>query len=274
MPSWPLITYILRAALRDKIVLCFLTAIVPVAGLAIVLGASAVSEQADFSIVFLAAFLRILGVVSLSVFFCAYLRRSFENREVEFLLARPLSRLSFLTSHMAAFSVLAVTMVLVLGAAIGLAGTIASGGLLSWTVGLAVEYLVLSAIALFFALGLSSVTGAVLATLAFYVLARMMGVLLGIAAQAPDNYFLATLGRVMDVLAVIVPRLDLICQGDWLTYGPQMAQAIAGNSPGGTGIFQAVLSYAGPLSLACLQGGCFVLLAVGAAALDFSRRQF
>jgi len=58
------------------------------------------------------------GVVGIVLFCCFYMRRSFETKEVEFLLSRPLSRMTFLFSHAAAYIVLSLAVAAVVTLAV------------------------------------------------------------------------------------------------------------------------------------------------------------
>ena len=104
---WLLVKYILTAALRDRLLLGFLFLVGVGISLSIFLGSAAITEKDQFSVVFTAGGLRIGGLLTLVLFTVFYLRRSFETRDVEYLLSRPLSRLQFLLAHSIAFSILA-----------------------------------------------------------------------------------------------------------------------------------------------------------------------
>src|SRR5690606_33353608 len=145
------------------------------------------------------------------------------HREVEFMLSRPVSRMAFLFSHAAAFIVIAFCAASAVVLPLLYAGAPDLWGLVHWGISLAVEYAVMAVTALFFAMVLSSAAGSALAALGFYVLARLIGTLLGIAAQAPEKPVLQMLGRVMEVISIAVPRLDLMAQTSWLVYGVEGA---------------------------------------------------
>ncbi|HEY8191217.1 MAG TPA: hypothetical protein VIG74_02240 [Alphaproteobacteria bacterium] len=255
MFSRPLVPYVLTAALRDRLVISSLALVAIVASLAVFIGSSAVMEKSAFAVVFAAGALRVTGVAALVLFVVFYMRRAFDTKDVEYLLARPVSRLSFLLSHGAAFSLVAVLMTLIVVIAVGLLlpqGADISA-LILWGAGVMVEFVIAVNVALFFSMVLTSAVGGVLASAGLYVLARLMGELLGILATAEPLPGYAFLAGVMKMISLVVPRLDLLAQTSWLIYG-------AGNDVGYSFIFA--------------QGALYTALLLAASYIDLRRRQF
>jgi len=267
------VKYVLTAALRDKLIMTLLLMIAMGGAISMFLGAATITEKESFAIVFGASGLRFLGVLGIVLFCCFYVRRAFETKEVEFLLSRPISRVSFLVSHGFAFVILAVCIAAVVSAVIYFLGRPLLPGFMLWSASVAIEYAIMAIAALFFSLVVASAAGSALATLGLYVLARMIGTVLGIAYEAPDNFFYACMNNVVEVISVFIPRLDLMGQTTWLIYG-------TGGS-GGFGFTREAGPYAhlmierlGLLGFTSLQGVIFVLLLFFAALFDFLRREF
>ncbi len=254
--SFAIIKYILTAALRDKLLLSVVAVVALGICLSLFSASSAVIEQDQFTLVYLGSSLRILGLVGLVLFTIFFIRRLFDARDIEYLLSRPLSRVSLLLSSSAAFSLLALGSAVLLGLIVGgVAGT--SGhmsGVALWFTGIAAEYILMVNVALFFALVLSSPVTAGMATIGFYILARMIGQLMGII-QNSDIQFPGQeiLNQVMNVVAMLIPRLDLMTQTSWLIYGS-----------GGVQDYIFIL----------LQTAVFLALILTAALIDLVRRQF
>ncbi len=251
--SIPLIKYVLIAALRDKLVLSLLVLILLGSALAIFLGSAAIIEKDQFVMVFTAAGLRVVSVLGLVLFVVFFLRRSFDGKDIEFLLSRPVSRLNIVFSYGAAFSFLAIVMGIAVGLAVYcVAPHLFGSGHVLWSVSIIIENIIMVNVALFFAMYISSSASASLVTLGFYVLARMMGQLLGIVdsnlVESSGIYSMA-----LQLVSVITPRLDLMGQTSWLIYGVD----------GGIGIWHIFA-----------QGFVFSLLVLFATSLDFVRRQF
>lgn len=252
--SLSLVSYVCKAAIRDKLVISMLTLIALSASLSIFMASAASVEQDQFSAVFSAGSLRIVGVLGLVLFVCFFIRRSFDSKDVEFLLSRPIGRLQFLLSYALAFSLLAVLVGLACGLSLfAISPTIYSEGFVLWGLSLIIENIIMVNIAFFFSMMLASAATAVLAVLAFYVLGRMMGEILGIIDTGATGMSNAGLEMIMNVVSVITPRLDLLGQTSWLLYGAEI----------GVGF-----------TFVMIQGAVFLFMVLCAALIDLFTRQF
>ncbi|AEP09851.1 hypothetical protein [Micavibrio aeruginosavorus] len=253
--SWPLIQYVLTAAVRDRIVLALLLVVAVGASLSLFLGSAALIEDQVFALVFSAGGLRFAAVAGLVLFVVFHMRRSFDSKDVDYLLSRPISRTGFLVSHAVAFSVLAVAVAAVVGGTLMAMVPAAIGaGHALWVFSLAVELIIVVNVALFFSMVLPGAAAGTLAVFGFYVLARIIGQLLGIANKAFLGDDLSILGILMNAISVVIPRLDLMAQTTWLVYGTE-------NSSIGYGFV-------------ALQGLVFTGLVLVAGLVDLRRRQF
>jgi len=273
MLSRHLVKYILTAAVRDRLVMTLALMILVAAAVSVFMGSASVTEQDSFALVFGAGGLRFLGMTGLVLFCCFYIRRSFENKEVEFLLSRPISRLSFLFSHAAAFSILSFFIALAVALAVAAIARPDAAGLAVWGASLAVEFAMMSVAALFFSMVLSSAAGSALAVLGFYALARMMGTLLGIISLPPANWAFSILGSLMELISIFIPRLDMITQTTWLVYGVEGSGGIKFMRDGGDYSYR-IMEHLGLTGFIGVQGVIFVALLLAAASYDFMRRQF
>ncbi len=217
--SVPLIKYVLIAAFRDRLILSLLLAILVSSFLSLFLGSSAIIEKDQFILIFTASSLRIVSILGIVLFVVFFIRRSFEARDIEFLLSRPVSRLKLIFSYGFAFSIISIVVGLVSGIAIYCVTPHLFGyGHVLWVVSIIVENVIMANVALFFSMYISSSTSASLVTLGFYVLSRMMGQLLGIIDSnlVDDNSIYSI---ILQLVSFITPRLDLIGQSSWLIYG-------------------------------------------------------
>ena len=213
-----MISYILKRAVRDKIAIAFFLSIVCAISLSVFFGSAAITEQDQFSVVFISSALRLISVFIVLLFCTQYIRNSFESFEVEYLLTRPLSRLTFLMAHAIAF--------LIIACAIGVAVTVLLSVLpfktefvLRWGGELILELIVISQASLFFSMVISSQVAATLATTGLYVLSRLIGEVLAIIDQSATGGIVLLLEKVMVVISFFVPRLDLLAQSNALLYG-------------------------------------------------------
>ena len=257
-----LMGYTLTAALRDRILLAFVLIMLIIASISNFLGSAAIVEQLQFSMVYKAGAMRLAGAVSLVLFICFYVRRAYDSREIDFLVSRPVSRPLYILSLATSFAVIAAALAVAISAAIYISGVPDVSGWQIWSFSLLIEYIVISMIAMFFAMVIKSAAG--LAGFALYALGRMIGVLSGIADMPTDNQGLVVAGYLFDLISVFVPRFDLMGQTAWLVYG---AQAVAADM---TDSLKAI----GFNWFLYLQGLAFSLLFILATIFDFTRKQF
>ncbi|MGZ9097194.1 MAG: hypothetical protein ACXW30_02725 [Micavibrio sp.] len=255
MMSWPLVRYVLMAALRDRLVISLGLLIVVGICLSIFLGSAALTEYDQFARVFAASGLRFTGVVGLVLFVVFYIRRSFDNKDVDFLLSRPISRTGFILAHALAFSLIAVALSLTIGLAVCVVspGTIGIGHAL-WVLSLMIELIIIVNAALFFSMVLSSAAGGAMAVFGLYVLARLMGQLLGIAGKDGGPILAPILEWTMNIVSIVVPRLDLMAQTTWLIYPESIGEV--------------------NFTFVIFQGIIYTGLILCAALIDLRRRQF
>ena len=98
-----LVAYIMATALRDRLFLAFLVLTALAAGIGMFIGGAAIVEKRELSVAYVATATRLIMVIGLVLFVCFYLRRSFESREVELMLSRPISRTAFVLAHVISF---------------------------------------------------------------------------------------------------------------------------------------------------------------------------
>jgi len=151
MQSLILIHYILKAAIRDRLLLGLSLLLVMAVCLSMFMGSAAVTEQDQFVAVFSAGSIRLLNAIGLILFIVFFIRRSFEMRDIEFMLSRPIGRLKLVLSYSAGFSVIACILGLLSGlCVIALSPHLFSMGHVLWTVSLILENIIMVNVALFF----------------------------------------------------------------------------------------------------------------------------
>jgi len=272
MISKPLVKYVMMAALRDKLIGTMVLLILLGSSISMFLGSAAVTEELQFTAVLTGGGLRFLGVIGLVLFVSFHIRRTFDHKEVEFLLSRPVTRLGFLLSHAFAFTLLAVIVGLAITPAVALIGRPPLDGLLLWGASILVELVIMVNTALFFSMVLGSAAGSALACLGLYVLGRMIGVILGISHAGAESMIMDLLGKAMNIIAIIIPRLDLLGQTTWLVHGTDAAGISYTRAAGESARW--FIETIGIGGFIFFQVAFFSALLLSAAIYDFTRRQF
>lgn len=249
-----LVVYLLMIALRDRLLLIVPALTMSAVGISGFLGGVAIVEQQALSMVYAATASRLIMVVGLVLFVCFTLRRMIATGEAALLMSRPLSRPAFVLAHAAGYTVLALAAALFAALMIGVWTQPDGAGLLQWSLSLWLECIIMVMVALFFSLVLSSVVAAVMACFGFYVLARMIGLLAGFAQISGDEPVLQQLiGSGLEAVSLVIPRLDLFGQTQWLVYG---------------------ISDQGSASVMIIQTLVYAPLIIAATVFDINRRQF
>jgi ABC-type transport system involved in multi-copper enzyme maturation permease subunit len=257
-----IIKYTILTATRDWLFLGLAMLLLLTFALSIFLGSTTLSEQEMTSIVYMGGISRIITIIGLVLFVCFHVRRSFENKEVELILSRPISRSNFVLSYFLGFAVLSLMVVcpiVVLFAIVGLLGYIplTKAGLLLWGISFYFETITIVALAFFSALILSSAIASVLFCFGFYFLARIFGFFLisinNPMSTAKSSAISRVAEKVLDYIGIVIPRFDMLTKSEWLIYNIEAPmQAFV--------LLSSVLLYI-PFILAM-------------ALFDFSRKQF
>ncbi len=222
--------YVLLTAVKDRLFGVLFLLVLAALLLAAFLGDAALAEGRALSLAYAGASGRAILVLGLVVFIAFHVRRLQETREIEAILARPLSREAFVLGYAGGFAAVAVLLVVPVVAGVGLALSPPAAGLAAWGASLLLESLLVVALALFCALTLTSAVAATLAALGFYVLGRMMAFFADIAEKgvggAGDLGALTPLAEaVVTALFMLMPRLDLFAPGAWLVHGADWSAA-------------------------------------------------
>ncbi len=248
--------YVWLTAVRDRMLLGLVVLMLACYGMCVFLAGTAVLEKGAFLVTLLAGSLRLLLALGVLVFVVFHVRRSFEQKEVEVALSRPLGRATYLLGY--ALGLWRVVLVLWLVAALLVAFTLGAewSGWALWAASLLTELWLLSTLALVVALMMRSAVLAVMGSLVIYSMGRL-GILLVSTAESSFSKLNHTFDTFAPVLlqaaAMLTPRLDMLAQTRWLVYGlPSQEQ----------------------LGWMLLQPLIYIPLLLVLGMVDFSRRQF
>ncbi len=247
------VRYILLCALRDRLFTGLLLAVVIAALLSAVLGSTAFLEEQEMTLVFAAETARFILMIGLIVFVCFHVRNTFDTKEIDVMLSRPLSRAQLVFDHWCGFALVGLFLVLPTMGVIAFIGALDWDGYAWWSLSLLLESLLVVAMALFAALVLKSAVSSVISTLGFYMLARVMVYFVMTSDAVILNGKYAFLKFLLKLTSVVMPRLDLFTKSDWLVYG---------------------LKASHDWWLILAQGTIYIPILIFASIIDFRRKQF
>lgn len=251
------IRYVLLTAFRDKLFFGLLLFVLAATFVSAALGGTSIVEEQQMTIVFAAGASRLIVMTGLIVFICFHIRSAFDSREIDVMVTRPISRGRLVLAHWLGFAAVASCLALPTALVIAALKPMHWDGWLIWASSLWLETLLVSAIALFAALMLKSAVSAVMTTLGFYVLSRMMAFFVATTHSTLvfRTVWVNDVARLlMDAISTIVPRLDFFGKTVWMVYGTDDAYLDV------------------PRFL--IQSAVFIPLLLVVAVIDFRRRQF
>lgn len=250
------VRYIALTASRDMLFIGLFVSVILATLLSAILGGTAMVEKEAMTVTFSAASVRVILMVGLIVFICFHVRHAFDQKEIDLLVSRPLSRFRVILSYAIGFAYVAFLLVLATATVISFLPLASQEGFLQWAVSLLLESWLVVAAALFASFTLRSGVSAVLATMGLYVLGRMMGFFL-LTSESNLLFREVWLNNLLEWtlkgVSVVMPRLDMFSQSEWLVYGVLRVEDV---------------------QLAALQAAVYVPLLIVAATVDFLRREF
>ena len=219
-----ILKYILLSGTRDKLYLGLFISLIIAFSLSIFLGSTAMVEQQQMTTTYISGLSRGVLVIGTIIFVCLNMNRAFENKEVEFMLSKAISREQFILSYLIGFFVSILMILIPLIVAIFFVTKSDKFGLLMWSLSLLSELMIVICFSLLASLILKNSFSSILASLGFYIISRLMGMFvmaINLPKSVSTNIELSTqsFSTILKFLSAIFPRLDLFGQSEWLTYG-------------------------------------------------------
>lgn len=216
--SMTIARYTLLEALRNRLLWLLIVAALGAVGLAGFLHELALTESRQLQAALLGALLRLAAVFLVATFVITSMVREANDKGLELLMALPMPRTVYLAGKLLGFGALAVLPAMLFGALALLLAPPAQAAL--WAFSLLCECWIVAAFSLLCMLTLQQVLPAMAAALAFYLMARSIGVLqlLGQNGGAHADWTQQVLAGGIDTLALLLPHLDQFTRSDWLVY--------------------------------------------------------
>ncbi len=192
----------------------------------------ALTEGRELQASVLAAWLRACAVFLVTAQVASSTLREINDKGLELMLSLPLARSTQYLGRLAGFA--ACGAVLALLFSVPLMAWADPRAVALWGVSLAFEATLVAAATLFFSMTLAQLVPAIAASVGFYLLARSMAAIQAISAgPLAEATWAGGLARgAVDLVALLLPRLDSVTSTAWLLYGvpaaPQYAAALAG----------------------------------------------
>ena len=215
--------YVMLSALRDKFFLGLFIAIISIFGVSNLIGFTATTEESLMQTVIFGGTFRLILIFGMIIFICFHINKSYENKEISFILSKDISREKFLLSYWISFNLIALSLLLffllifLCFCEYNLLGT------LQWVVSVLFEIMLITMFSILASFVLQSAVFSVFVSSGFYIVARLMGFFINInlitGSSKIYNFFLELSQILSKAISALIPRLDLFGQTKWLIYG-------------------------------------------------------
>ena len=209
--------FVVLEALRGGLPGLALACIAASLGVAVFLAQVTLTETREFQAAATAALLRAGAVFLMAAHVVASIARETDDRGLELALTLPIARPSYYAGKLAGFACCGALLATAFAVPLLLWSTPAA--VVMWCVSLGIETALVAAIALLFSMALTIVP-AIAATAGLYLLGRSISAIQSIAAGPLAEKAESSLRGAVDLLTVLLPRLDLATRTEWLVYGP------------------------------------------------------
>ncbi|CAK8162540.1 putative ABC transporter permease [Candidatus Xenohaliotis californiensis] len=216
------VRYAFITSIRDSLYLGVFAILLIAIGVSYFLGSTALVEKHEMTLSYIAASTRIIAQAGLVLFVAFHVKRMFDNKEIDFIISRPISRFNFILAYWLSLIFIASIIIAPIGLFISMITTVNTKGLIYWTVSVFFESIIMMAFTFLAAMLLKSSTVAVLVACCFYISSRMMGFFIALDEGnllLGGGLFYRSLYNILQFIAVVMPRLDLFGKSEWLLYG-------------------------------------------------------
>jgi len=186
----------------------------------------ALIEAARVQAAIIAALLRGCAAFLVASFVVMSMVREFNDKVLELMLAQPWPRAAYLFGKLAGFAAAALVLAAIVSAPLAFFAPPARVAV--WGLSLACELVILASMSLFCVITLTHVVPALAAVLGFYLLGRSMAAIeiIARAADASQSWTDRVSNWLVQGIAAILPRFDLMTQTAWLVDAPPSTAAL------------------------------------------------
>ncbi len=211
-----IVRFTLLDALRSRLLLMSFIVVLILTASSLFLHELAITDGTRVQLGFLAPALRFTAMFIIAAFTVTTLQREFNERSATLILALDLARAHYVAGKILGFIAIGGFVALFFSLPLALWGEGARGWM--WSLSLILEAAIVAAFAVFCATSLRGMTAALVLTLSFYFLAKTIAVLqlISHASLLATHPLHRYMNGALDLLALLLPRLDKFAQTNWL----------------------------------------------------------
>jgi len=210
----------LLEALRSRLPLLMVMALLGLVGLAEFLGELSITEEAGIKASITASGLRLFSICLVCLCVISGGVRELHDKSLEMMLSLPLPRYVCLLGKLAGFAILALC--IAVSAGLLLSGYAPATPVACWALSLLCEQLLMACFSFLCVLTFANVAWSALLIMAFYLLARSMETLQLLSASpllTADGASHQVMYVLVNAVSLLLPDLHAFTRSDWLLYG-------------------------------------------------------
>lgn len=206
-------------AIRNRLFLLAIAGLVCAFGLSEFISELAITESHEYVSAILSSLLRIFCVFVVGLFVITSIVREFNDKGFDYLLALSYPRYVYYIGKLLGFCLLSV--VVVFSVSLILLVYVDLFSVMVWCFSLILELTIIVALSLLFVFTFKQITVAFSGVMAFYLLSRSMQTI-QLVSESPllqtNTLSQNFINSLLDLIALILPRLDLFAKTEWLVY--------------------------------------------------------
>jgi len=209
---------ILYAFKRDSVFIGTTFIVFLISCFSMFLGSNAVVEAQEAKIIYTAGFSRIAIILGFITFVIVFIKRMFENHEIEVILSHSISRTTIILSMFFAFSIILLTLIFPVFIILYFLQTNILN-VIMWCFSLYCEGILMLSFTLCSALIINSFVHSLSSCFLIYLIGRTIGNFVAYITISAEMTFQTMIANILKITSIFIPRLDLFGKTSWLTYG-------------------------------------------------------
>ena len=212
-----IILQILYASKRDALFIGTTLLVICLSCLSCFLGSMALVEAQEARIVYTAGTSRIAVILGFMIFIIFYIKRLFDNHEIEVILSHSISRQKIILGFFTGFSVILLTLLLPVLLILLLLKTPITATLI-WILSVYLEGLVVLSFAICCGLMIKSQVISLATCFLLYLIGRTIGNFVAYIELSAKLDIMSIFASILKLISIVIPRLDFFGKTSWLIY--------------------------------------------------------
>ena len=217
-PVLTIARFSLLEAVRGKIIWIMVSLLLLSLMLSLFIGETTLTETRETQVALMAGFLRLSSVMVIIFFVVSSISRDFQDKSVELLFSISMPRYQVFLGKFFGFGLVALSAAIIFSAGLIFYSDISV--VLFWALSLWCELTLVALISLIFILSLEHVAMSLVASIGAYALMRFMPAIQSMGdGPFQDSVFNQLMNKILDLIDLLLPRLDHFAQSSWLVKG-------------------------------------------------------